>query len=164
MECFLKIRVLKELNFSDLSGYGLMKRIENFTGRKPSPGSIYPLLKDLKDKGLVDVKRDGRKKVYSITAKGKKTVFKMLKQKEKLILNGVEALRGMHDILSKDDKRLFYDVHTKKDRFFRNMAVWSELKKEMIKISVSDDFHKKEQKIRGFVKDSVKRLKEMEQG
>jgi len=54
------------------SGYSLMKYIEEQTGHRPSSGSIYPLLDQLKTAGLVDVKEKDRSKLYFLTLKGKK--------------------------------------------------------------------------------------------
>lgn len=39
---------------------------------KLTPGTIYPALKTLRDQKLVKVTVKGRKKLYSLTAKGKK--------------------------------------------------------------------------------------------
>jgi DNA-binding PadR family transcriptional regulator len=38
-------------------------------GSKPSPGTIYPALKELKEKGLISADKD---KFYSLTKKGEK--------------------------------------------------------------------------------------------
>lgn len=43
--------------------------LEKRKGHRPSPGTIYPVLKDLKDKGLL-MTDEG--KCYSLTKKGKK--------------------------------------------------------------------------------------------
>ncbi|MBW3004683.1 PadR family transcriptional regulator [Candidatus Woesearchaeota archaeon] len=67
----LKLLVLKALDKKPLSGYALMKFIEEKIGSKPSPGSMYPVLEDLTKKKFVSCKKDGRKKIYSITKEGK---------------------------------------------------------------------------------------------
>jgi len=77
----LKLIVLKELEKDNLSGYDLMNNIGEF-GQKPSPGYIYPLLKDLKKKGFVRVKKSERRKEYSITDKGKKLLSQLEKNQE----------------------------------------------------------------------------------
>ncbi|HGY12266.1 MAG TPA: PadR family transcriptional regulator, partial [Desulfobacterales bacterium] len=43
---FFKIIILKKLNERDRSGYDLIKEIESLFEKKPSAGSIYPMLKD----------------------------------------------------------------------------------------------------------------------
>lgn len=54
-------------------GYGLMKELKPLLGKKPSPGQIYPMLKELREKNLIDVqeKGDREKKVYELTKEGK---------------------------------------------------------------------------------------------
>ena len=76
----LKHIVLKALSHEDMSGYKLMKFLEETTGKKPSSGSIYPLLDDMKKEHLVSVKQDGRRKIYSLTKKGKDEIKDSLKK------------------------------------------------------------------------------------
>lgn len=72
---FLKFYLLKLLGERAMSGYALMKRIEEETGFwRPSPGSIYPLLAALEDAGLIHHRAEGDKKIYSLTAKGEETL------------------------------------------------------------------------------------------
>lgn len=75
----LKALVLKLLSKKDMSGYDLMKSIGEHIGKKPSPGSMYPLLDSLIKDGFASVKQVKRRKVYKITSEGRqelKTVFK----------------------------------------------------------------------------------------
>lgn len=72
----IKMWVLEELHEKESSGYDILKKIEHFSGKKPSPGYIYPLLNDLKEKGFVSLKEKGRTKIYRITPKGKKNSSK----------------------------------------------------------------------------------------
>jgi DNA-binding PadR family transcriptional regulator len=51
-----------------MSGYDLMKSCGDYC-TKPSPGYIYPLLNDLQKKGFIVVKKDSRRKIYSLTKK-----------------------------------------------------------------------------------------------
>ena len=67
MQGYLKIFVLRELVKKEMTGYELMKSFEDFTGtKKPSPGTIYPLLNDLMKKGMVTVSAKDNKKIYRI--------------------------------------------------------------------------------------------------
>ncbi|MCD6340620.1 MAG: PadR family transcriptional regulator [Desulfurococcales archaeon] len=72
----LRLLILHLLSESPKHGYSLMKQLERIIGRVPSPGTIYPLLKDLLDSGLVGVsvrKREGKViKTYYITEEGRK--------------------------------------------------------------------------------------------
>lgn len=68
---FLKFYILKLLSEQSLTGYGLMKRIEEDTGFwKPSTGSMYPLLQSLEDQGLITHEGEEDRKVYNLTKRG----------------------------------------------------------------------------------------------
>jgi formylmethanofuran dehydrogenase subunit E len=83
----LRLLVLKLLSSKDMSGYDLMKTIQARTGRRPSPGSMYPLLELLKDEGRMTVREVGRAKRYSITEPGKKELSEISVQKDELMAN-----------------------------------------------------------------------------
>lgn len=75
----LRLLVLHCLNEEPMHGYRIMKNIGQLFGvRAPSPGSLYPLLKTLKEEGLIEVifESEGRgrnaPKIYRITGKGRK--------------------------------------------------------------------------------------------
>ena len=59
-----------------ITGAELALEIERRKGRKPSPGTIYPALKDLKDKGLII---DDKNRKYSLTKKGREQLENHLK-------------------------------------------------------------------------------------
>ncbi len=61
---------MKLLQEKPLSGYDLVKEVESRTGWKPSYGAIYPLLKSMKEEGLVSCEAVGRRKVYKLTREG----------------------------------------------------------------------------------------------
>lgn len=64
--------VLSVLQEKPMHGYEIMKALEErFQGLyQPSPGSIYPALKSLLNKGFVTVTGEERRKTYRITPKG----------------------------------------------------------------------------------------------
>jgi DNA-binding HxlR family transcriptional regulator len=71
---FSHFYILLMLNEKPLHGYGLMKSYEKRTGKKLSPGTLYPFLQELEEKKLVTQKQEDigkkRKIVYSMTKKG----------------------------------------------------------------------------------------------
>ena len=74
MECcdmkgFLSYLILWNLGKKEMTGSQLASELEKRKGTRPSPGTIYPALKELKEKGLI---KANKKKVYSLTKKGKK--------------------------------------------------------------------------------------------
>jgi len=85
---FLRFYVLKLLSEKPMSGSEIMQEIEN-TSRghwKPSPGSIYPLMAWLQDKGYVEeipTTEKGMKR-YTLTDQGKKFLEEHVKRKEEI--------------------------------------------------------------------------------
>lgn len=65
---FLSLLILWMVKKKARTGAEIALELEARKGSKPSPGTIYPALKDLVAKGLLRV---NGKKEYSLTAKGK---------------------------------------------------------------------------------------------
>jgi len=65
--------VLAALLDGPAHGYELMDRLETFAGGnwRPSPGSIYPLLQMLEDKGVVESHEAAGRRVFSLTTAGR---------------------------------------------------------------------------------------------
>jgi DNA-binding PadR family transcriptional regulator len=51
-------------------GQELAIEIAKRRGEKPNPGTIYPALKDLHRRGLIQMRSEGRKTVYELTKQG----------------------------------------------------------------------------------------------
>lgn len=60
-----KERILKEINKGPIHGYGLANRLGI------SLSSAYEHLKDLRKGGFVELRGEGRKRIYLLTDKGK---------------------------------------------------------------------------------------------
>jgi len=69
MKGFLSYLILWILNKKKMNGVEIALELEKRRGTKPSPGTLYPALKELKDKGLIAADED---KYYTLTEKGKK--------------------------------------------------------------------------------------------
>lgn len=67
---FLSFFILHELNKKDHSGDELSRIIGERKGANLTAGTIYPALKRLRRQKLIQYKRNGRKKVYSLTVNG----------------------------------------------------------------------------------------------
>jgi DNA-binding PadR family transcriptional regulator len=67
---FLRPWVLTILGRGPKNGAEIIDEIEKMSwgGWRPSPGSVYPLLEELTEEGLIQKRSDGR---YEITQKGK---------------------------------------------------------------------------------------------
>ena len=69
MKGFLSYLVLWSLKKTKMTGAQIAKELEKRRGSKPSPGTIYPVLKELKEDGLISCDEN---KEYSLTEKGEK--------------------------------------------------------------------------------------------
>ncbi len=69
MKGYLSYLILWILNKKKMTGVEIAQELEKRKGTKPSPGTIYPALKELKSKGLIIA---DKKKTYSLTKKGEK--------------------------------------------------------------------------------------------
>ena len=70
--------VLKSVKDRSMSGTELMEEIEEVTGWRPSPGSIYPLLAKLRKKGSIEQvdTEDPGLKCFTLTDRGKEELDK----------------------------------------------------------------------------------------
>lgn len=68
----LQLNILKLLEEEPKHGYQVIKDLEaRFKGfYSPSPGSVYPILQMLEDRGFVLVSKEGNKKIYTVTYEG----------------------------------------------------------------------------------------------
>lgn len=75
MKGFLSFLVLKMISKRNMSGDEIRGEIERRKGHKPSPGTIYPVLKSLSQSGFIEeVKASGKSKKYRLTKKGQKEI------------------------------------------------------------------------------------------
>jgi len=71
---FMDMLVLAELQEKPLSGYDIITLIHKRFNVLVSSGTVYSLLYSLERKGLVTAEMDQRKRVYTLTDKGEKTL------------------------------------------------------------------------------------------
>jgi DNA-binding PadR family transcriptional regulator len=72
MRGMLSFYVLWILSKQPMNGQEIAEELRKRRGTKPTPGTIYPALKELRKKKLVDMKRKGRSTIYTLTDDGKK--------------------------------------------------------------------------------------------
>ena len=73
MRGFLTFIVLKLISKKNMSGEEIREEIKKRKGSRPSPGTIYPVLKSLNKTGFIEeVSSSGKMKIYRLTKKGKK--------------------------------------------------------------------------------------------
>ena len=76
MRGMLSFMILWLLSDRPMHGQQLAEEIGKRKGDKPTPGTIYPALKDLRNRGLVEVRREGRATVYELTRLGHASLLK----------------------------------------------------------------------------------------
>ena len=74
LQGLLKMWMLKIISEKEVSGYEIIKRVDELTGKKPSTGSVYPLLKSMQNGGWIIGEKMGFKTIYQITDLGKKVL------------------------------------------------------------------------------------------
>lgn len=111
----LKMLIMHCLDEKRMSGYSLMKYLTEKTGQRPSPGALYPLLQAMAKEGVVSMAKSSKKKLYALTAKGKKLKQEMgdmkaqavnaLEQTMNLWKNLCDKEIGFHNIILSSIKR-----------------------------------------------------------
>ncbi len=72
MRGFLSFLILFILSKKSMHGQEIALELEKRKGCKPSPGTIYPALKQLKENKLIKENKVGKTIIYSLTIEGKK--------------------------------------------------------------------------------------------
>ncbi len=67
----LSFQILWELSKKPMNGQELARQIAERRGSRPTPGTIYPALRDLAVRKLIDGISDGKQVVYTLTETGK---------------------------------------------------------------------------------------------
>ncbi len=115
----LKILILKELEKENLSGKELIDRIGIKTAKKPSPGSVYPLLHELLDSGFLEVRVSGKRKIYSLSEHGRRVLEEYSEREKQAILSKIQVLKDWGVISSDEHDNLLEFVQMKRDSFLR---------------------------------------------
>ena len=74
MRGMLSFTILWLLSKRPMYGQELATEIGKRRGDKPNPGTIYPALKDLAARRLIEASLQGRNSVYALTKEGKSTL------------------------------------------------------------------------------------------
>lgn len=78
MRGMLSFMILWLLSNRSMNGQVLAGEIGKRRGDKPNPGTIYPALKELANRGLIKGHPEGRTIVYELTATGRSSLAKSL--------------------------------------------------------------------------------------
>lgn len=80
MRGMLSFLILFLLSKKKMHGQEIADELERRKGSRPSPGTIYPALKILKDQGLLQETRSGKTIEYEITTEGRSVLAEAKKQ------------------------------------------------------------------------------------
>jgi len=151
----IKLIVLKHLSKEKMSGYDLIKSLGESGANQPSPGYIYPLLNNLQKKKFVSVKKDGRRKIYSITEKGKK-LLENLENKKREMMNVMAGVADKREI--ERFAKLKSDIYNNSS--VQNRKTIQSIHNLILSISKSKNEEKKE-KMRKVLDETIKKLKKI---
>ena len=71
MRGMLSFYILWLLSKRSMNGQEISEELRKRRGTKPTAGTIYPALKELRTKGLVEMERKGRTTTYTLSEKGR---------------------------------------------------------------------------------------------
>ena len=159
---FLKIVVLKALAKDSKSGYSLMKFVEERIGSKPSPGSMYPLLDNLKKEGLVNVKGVGRSKEYSLTVDGKHKLEAVEEKRNECLNNFLQGMKMLSAMTGEDMSFPMAMVESMKKGVFPFREInpeWDNVRNELFMLMRQGKLKEKSAKVRKILSSAYKELK-----
>ncbi len=74
MRGMLGFLILFLVSKKPMHGQEIADEITKRKGEKPSPGTIYPAIKNLREAGFLDEKKEGKTITYTLTTSGKKAL------------------------------------------------------------------------------------------
>ncbi|ADB57600.1 PadR family transcriptional regulator [Archaeoglobus profundus] len=153
----LKLLILKELEKEEATGYDIIKRIGE-RAKRPSPGSVYPILKELKENGFLNVRIDGRKKIYSLSDKGRKVLREAMEKEKEAIIRKVEVLRESGILSEREAEDFYHFVSSKKEIIMKlhELRNWSAFLDALVKV-----LEKSKPKAEEILDEFIKRLEDL---
>jgi len=140
----VRLALLSLIDEDPSHGYELMKRLEERSGGmyRASAGTVYPVLQQLEDEGLVTVRETDGKKVYHITEAGGEELS--------------QAVEDVERIWRRADGWKDWGVHTGPETA-EIWGSWGRLSKAAFKAAARSDFEDTE-KIRDILERARKEL------
>jgi DNA-binding PadR family transcriptional regulator len=126
LQGLLKMWMLKIISEQEISGYEIIKKVAELTGKKPSTGSVYPLLRSMQNGGWIVGRKLGLKTVYQITDSGKKVLYAHGNMKEDYAKKisrsyylAYDTFENLHLVLS-HNKELIHPLITEVSKLLAN--------------------------------------------
>ncbi len=110
----LKIITLKLIEKEEKSGYDIIKSLSQDFGMKAGAGSIYPILDSLHKEEFATVSKEGRRKIYKITAKGLEHLKGFDEKKEEIFEQISGGVKLAHKLYGVEDEGLDFALQQMK--------------------------------------------------
>ena len=108
----LKMMMLHIMRESEASGYDIIKKVDAITGKKPSTGSIYPLLKKMEREGWISGRAEDGKTYYSLNDIGREHVDQIKEVKHEFIKKLHQSIALASETFEDSDiQDLMKDMH-----------------------------------------------------
>ena len=154
----LKLLVLKVLSTEKRKGSQISKTIEDKTGWKVSPGSLYPLMQELVNLKLTSVKKQSNTKIYSITLKGNRFLRESDKKKNEILKKIEEGVKFLK-LLGEEDC-----INNIIDNFDKKHLKLIPITNEFIALEKainSLDIKNNQTKIKVIIKEAINKMKKL---
>jgi len=153
----LKLLILKELEISDATGYELIQKI-SVKAKKPSPGSVYPLLKELANAGFLNVRVKGNKKIYSLSEKGKAVLEEASKREKEAIMRKIEVLKASGIISEDEANKMFQFISMKRELWMKlhELRNWAQFINLLVKA-----IEKSKSEVEEIIDETIRKLEEL---
>jgi len=113
----MRYLILDTLREKGNHGYDIIQTIQEKTGGfyRPSPGTVYPALQMLEDMELVSFHRDGKRKIYELTDKGREEL-----ESQRSLLEDI--YEDMHEGQSPEQDVFFEEIHEQLTGMFKSIS------------------------------------------
>jgi len=165
MKGYLKLLVLSKLKKNPMTGTDIMNMIEETLGKKPSSGSVYPLLKELTNYQFIFFKEDGNSKIYYINKKGENLILDLIKEKETALVTLIHVLTHAQGIFSENYENAILAIQSEKNKFdnvMYNVDIWIKMTSLLIVLGEKNKENVENRNVvRNILEDTYSKLKEV---
>ncbi len=89
-----RLLILALLERSVMHGYEILKWLERVTGERPKISTLYTILKEMEQSGLLESRKVDRKRIYSISERGRKKLMEFRERVSMGALKMIEIIVG----------------------------------------------------------------------
>jgi DNA-binding PadR family transcriptional regulator len=140
----MRYLILDTLNDKGHHGYDIIQIIQEKTGGmyRPSPGTVYPALQMLEDIELISFSREGKRKIYELTEKGRQDL-----ESQRSLLEDIYEDMQLGQSPEQDD--FFEEIHEQLTMMFRSIR--RSFQRGLLGTDKAD-------KVRGIIREAVQKV------